>query len=247
MGESDGFARDQGCREQHGRSRRHADGVQTHGMHAGEASYEDERLRKADRATHHGQHRQQWHVRLEWSPGDHCHARESEESSHQGRGTEALLPPEHREQERGKRHQRQQDLAETGVHPDEPVIDQPERAAEVQEAVEQRADQRPSTWERQPQHDHGAQEQRRGERESQAGAPQRRKLAVAEPDAHRVATGKDGVRHEGRERHPLAIGPGHHRDATPRWPWMSLAGIGGRVDSGVIDGAVWLACSRRSY
>ena len=98
---------------------------------------------------------------------------------------------------------------------DEPVIDQTERAGEIEQAVQQRTDQCPAVRERQPEHQHNDQQQPGGERESQAGTPQGRQLPVAEPDAHCIATGEHGVGQECGERHPLAIRGGHKRDATP--------------------------------
>jgi hypothetical protein len=89
---------------------------------------------------------------------------------------------------------------------DEPVIGQPERAGEVEQTVEQRADQCPAVRERQPERHHHGQKERSGERESLAGTPQRRKLTVAEPDIHRIAIGEHGIGHKCDERHPLAIG-----------------------------------------
>jgi hypothetical protein len=64
-------------------------------------------------------------------------AGEGEQGSHDRRSTQALLPPEHREQQRGQWHQRQQDLAESSMDLDEPVIGQPKRAGEVEQTVEQ--------------------------------------------------------------------------------------------------------------
>jgi hypothetical protein len=65
------------------------------------------------------------------------------------------------------------------------------------------------------------QEQRTGEGESQAGTPQGRKFPVTEPNTHRIATGEHSVGHECGDRHPLAIGGGHKRDATPRPPHLA--------------------------
>ena len=100
-------------------------------MHAWEASYQHQGLREADRAANHGEHRQQGHVLLQRRARNHRDARESEQGSHDRRGTEAFLSPEHREQERGQWHQCQQDLAESGMDLEEPVIDQPERPAKL--------------------------------------------------------------------------------------------------------------------
>src|SRR4029453_3593636 len=120
---------------------------------------------------------------------DHRDAREGEQGSYDCRDGEVLLPPEHREQESGQWHKPQQDLAESGMYPDEPVVDQPERGADIEQAVEQGAQQWTSARERQPEHDHDSQEQASGQRDSQTGTPQWCKLPVAEPDAHRIATG----------------------------------------------------------
>jgi hypothetical protein len=141
--------------------------------------------------------------------------REGEQGSYDPRDSEVLLPPEHREQESGRWHKRQQDLAESGMYLDEPVVDQPERGADIEQAVEQRAQQCTSARERQPEDDHDSQEQGSRQRESQTGTPQWCKLPVAEPDAHRIATGEHGVGHECGECHPLAMRGGHKPDATP--------------------------------
>ena len=118
-------------------------------------------------------------------------------------------------------------------HLDEAVIAQPERAGEVEQAVQQRADQRPAARERQPQQRHDGQEHRSGERKSHAGTPQGRKLPVAEPDAHGIAAGKHGVRQECGERHPLAIRGGHERDATPHGLVGDHATVGDRTVASV--------------
>ncbi|MCC2629643.1 MAG: hypothetical protein K0S14_3293 [Thermomicrobiales bacterium] len=84
-------------------------------MHAREASYQNQGLCEADRAANHGEHRQQRHVLLQRRTRNHRDARESEQGSHNRRGTQALLPPEHGEQERDQWHQCQQDLAKSGM------------------------------------------------------------------------------------------------------------------------------------
>jgi hypothetical protein len=61
------------------------------------------------------------------------------EASYEHQGLrEADRAANHREQERGQRYKCQQDLGESGMDLDEPVIDQPEPGANVEQAVEQR-------------------------------------------------------------------------------------------------------------
>jgi hypothetical protein len=68
-------------------------------------------------------------------------------------------PPEHREQERGQWYKCQQDLGESGMDLDEPVIDQPEPGANVEQAVEQRPDQCLPARECQPEQHHDGKQQ----------------------------------------------------------------------------------------
>jgi hypothetical protein len=100
------------------------------------------------------------------------------------------------------------------VQPDQGVVGKGEGGAEVQRAVQQRTGQGPPTRERQSQHRHDHQQQGGGQGEPEAGAPQGRKLAVAEPDGDPVAAGEQGAGDEAGERHPLAVAS--HRP-TLRW------------------------------
>jgi hypothetical protein len=117
---------------------------------------------------------------------------------------------EHEDHDRAERDEvteREQRLAEPGVDPDERIVGEREGAAELEDAVEERAGQRSPARQRQPQQRQQRDEQRGRQREAQARTPQRLELAVAEPDPDRVAAREDGARHERRERHPLTVGP----------------------------------------
>lgn len=96
------------------------------------------------------------------------------------------------------------------MQPDERVIVEAERAAELDQAVQQRPDQCPSTRESQLQRRHDHHEQNCRKREPQARSPQRSEFTVAEADRDRIAAGEDGAHDEGGQHLSLTV-PGHGR------------------------------------
>jgi hypothetical protein len=153
----------------------------------GEAAHEHGRFRDAQCAAQRGQHREerdrlpQRHARHDGDPGD------GQEGSRDCRQVQTFLALDHGQQQRHQRHQREQGLGESSVQPDERVVGEGEGGAEVEQAVEERTGQGPSARGLQVEHGHGRPKEGCGEREPQAGAPQRRKLAVAEPDTDGIA------------------------------------------------------------
>src|SRR5215207_4151401 len=100
------------------------------------------------------------------------------------------------------------------MDPNERVVGKREGPSEVQCPIDDRAGKCLSSRNREPERRHDGEEQRRGEREAEAGSPQRRKLTVAEPDADAVAPREDRAGEECRERHALARGV-HATESTP--------------------------------
>ncbi len=90
---------------------------------------------------------------------DQADPHEPEESSEWGRGAEALLTLDHGEEQGREWYECEQRLAEPGMHLDECVIVEAERAAELDQAVEQQTGQCPSARERQLQRRHESHEQ----------------------------------------------------------------------------------------
>ena len=117
---------------------------------------------------------------------------------------EAFEALDDREQEGQQRHERQDDLAQPGAGPLEPPIEERERGGEGQQAVQDAANQRSATRQRKAQDGHYGQQDRRGDRKAEGGAPQWRELVVAEAHRDRVAAGEQRADQEGDERCPVA-------------------------------------------
>ena len=73
-----------------------------------------------------------------------------EEGTDDGRAPHAFLTPQHREQQRGKRHEREQNLTETSLHRDEPVVVTANPCRQSQCAAVGPATLGPEIWTRKP-------------------------------------------------------------------------------------------------
>ena len=120
-----------------------------------------------------------------------------EHRSAERRQMKALLALQHGEEDRQKRHEREDDLPEARLQLDERVVHERERRAELDGAPEHRAPERATARQRKAQGGCQNEEDDRGEREPQARAPERVELPVREADADRIRAGERRADEEG--------------------------------------------------